>query len=342
VSEEELLRVRERAARAVQAVFAELGLPAISDEEVAVAVSGYDAREMPDRDRAADVEAADGLLARGVSGLDVALALERRGFRDVAEAVLGMQRQRVSADYLQTSAVIAPDGVVHSAVNDPNHYSGPGTGYRLEGERWALLQSLPQVVAPGELIGEDAHAEPVVVEREAARLGDDAAEVVVAVGPAFGATIRRTIADLDHRDVLEAVCEGVREEGGEPRLVRVRRVADVAFIAHDGARLSGSRVALGLQSKGTAVIHRADLQPLDNLELFGMSPLYTLESYRAMGRNAAGYALGRRVGPVPTQLDNFARAKLIVRTALLHARETQAILPGAEPVELELVVPVPG
>ena len=44
-----------------------------------------------------------------------------------------------------------------------------------------------------------------------------------------------------------------------------------------------------------------------------MAPLYTLESYRAMGRNAAGYALGQRVGPVPTELDNFARAKLIVQ-----------------------------
>jgi hypothetical protein len=41
---------------------------------------------------------------------------------------------------------------------------------------------------------------------------------------------------------------------------------------------------------------------------------------------------------VPTQLDNFARAKLIVRTTLLHARETQAVVPGAEPVDLELVV----
>ena len=29
-----------------------------------------------------------------------------------------------------------------------------------------------------------------------------------------------------------------------------------------------------------------------------MSPLYTLESYRAMGRNAAAYALGQAVGPV--------------------------------------------
>ena len=132
----------------------------------------------------------------------------------------------------------------------------------------------------------------------------------------------------------------MREGGGEPRIVRVRRIADVAFIAHDGARLSGSRVAIGLQSKGTAVVHRADLQPLDNLELFGMSPLYTLESYRAMGRNAAGYALGRRVGPVPTQLDNFARAKLIVRTTLLHAQETQAIVPGAGAVELHLLAPV--
>ncbi len=337
VSEDELLRVRERAARAVQAVFADLALPAISDEEVALATTGYDAREMPDRDRAADVEAADELLARGVSGLDIALALDRSGFDDVAEAVLGMQRQRVSADYLQTSAVIGADGVVRSAVNDPNEYSGPGTGYRLEGERWELLQHLPQVVAPVDLLGEAEGADPIVTERAAAAKGDEPSEVVVALGPAFAGSIRRTIADLDHRDVLDAVCNGIREGGAEPRIVRVVRVADVAFIAHDGAALSGSGVAIGLQSKGTAVIHRADLQPLDNLELFGMSPLYTVESYRAMGRNAAGYALGKRVGPVPTQLDNFARAKLIVRTTLLHARETQAIVPGGPPVEVELL-----
>jgi hypothetical protein len=321
----------------VQAVFADLSLPPISDEEVAHATTGYDAREMPDRDRAADVEAADELLARGVSGLDVALALDRAGFDDVAEAVLAMQRQRIAADYLQTSAVIGADGVVRSAVNDPNEYTGPGTGYRLEGERWSLLQGLPQVVAPADLLAEADGAEATVAELGAATKGEDASEVVVAVGPAFADSIRRTIADLDHRDVLDAVCDGIREGGGEPRIVRVVRVADVAFIAHDGARLSGSGVAIGLQSKGTAVIHRADLQPLDNLELFGMSPLYSLESYRAMGRNAAGYALGRRVGPVPTQLDNFARAKLIVRTTLLHARETQAIVPNGAAVELGLV-----
>jgi propanediol dehydratase large subunit len=340
VSEEEVLRVRERAARAVQAVFNELALPEVSNEEVAAAATGYDSSEMPDRDRAADVEAADELLARGVSGLDVALALDRRGFGEVAEAVLSMQRQRVSADYLQTAAVIDAEGLVHSAVNDPNLYSGPGTGYRLEGERWELLQSLPNVVDPAEVLEGDAGGEPFVVESRDATKGDDTAEVVVAVGPAFAGAIRKTINDLSHKDVLQAICDGIRDSGAVPRVIRVRRVADVAFIAHDGARLSGSGIALGIQSKGTAVIQRADLEPLDNLELFGMSPLYTLESYRAMGRNAAGYALGQRVGPVPTALDNFARAKLIVKTTLLHARETQAVQPGAAPVELELAVPV--
>jgi propanediol dehydratase large subunit len=336
VDEPEVLRVRRRAARAVQAVFAELGLPAVTDEEVEAATVGFDSDDLPDRDRAADVEAADRLLERRVSAMDVALALDRRGFAEVAEAVFGMQRQRVAADYLQTSSVIDPDGLVHSAVNDPNAYEGPGTGYRLAGERWALLQALPHVVDPARLDGAAEEVAGELVELGEAGAGSDPAEVVIAVGPAFAGDLHETIGGLPHLRVLEAISAGVRQAGGRPRLVRVRRTADVAFIAHDGARLSGSRVALGLQSKGTAVIHRADLEPLDNLELFGMSPLYSLESYRAMGRNAAGYALGARVGPVPTALDNFARAKLIVRTTLLHARETRAIVAGAAPVDLEL------
>ena len=65
-----------------------------------------------------------------------------------------------------------------------------------------------------------------------------------------------------------------------------------------------------------------------------MSPLYSRESYRAIGVNAAGYALGNRVGPVPTELDNFARAKLIVRTTMLHALETRAIVPDSAATEL--------
>jgi propanediol dehydratase large subunit len=333
-AEDELVAVRERAARAVQAVFAELGLPEVTDAEVEAATYALTSRDLPDRDRGADAEAADRLLAAGTSGADVVRALDRRGFGDVAEAIVAMQRQRISADYLQTSAVIDSAGIVHSAVNDANRYSGPGTGYRLEGDRWQTLQSLPYVVDPRELVEDADVAGPVLVETGEAALGEREDEVVVAVGPAFGDGLRATINGLPHADVLAAICEGIREEGAEPRLVRVRRSSDVAFIGHDGALLSGSGIAVGLQSKGTALIHRADLQPLDNLELFGMSPLYSLDSYRAMGRNAAGYALGRPVGPVPTLMDNYARAKLIVKTTLLHARETEAIVPRAAAVEV--------
>ncbi len=335
VAEEEVLAVRAKAARAVQAVFAGLGFPPVTDEEVEAATHGYSSRNLPDRDRAADVAAADRVVDGTVSALDVVRELDRAGFDDVAEAVLGMQRQRVSADYLQTSAIVEPDGAVRSAISDPNEYEGPGTGYRLEGERWELLQQLPYVLDPRADASQNRRWPPIE-ETHVATVGDEPDEVVVAVGPAFARALGETINGLSHRDVLRAVVEGVREGGGRPRLVRVRRVSDVAFIAHDGARLSGSGISVGLQSKGTAVIHRADLQPLDNLELFGMSPLYSLASYRAMGRNAAAYALGHAVGPVPMTLDNFARAKLIVRTTLLHARETAAVVPGAGPMELEL------
>jgi propanediol dehydratase large subunit len=336
LAEEAALAVRERAARAIQAVFAAFGFPPVSDAEVHAATVGYDSRDLPDRDRAADVEAADRVLDERIGGLEVALALRRAGFDEVAAAVLEMQRQRLSGDYLQTAAIIGPDGTVESAVNDPHAYAGPGTGYRLEGERWARLRALPHERDPRSLAEADGSGEPVVIELGRALAGDAPGEVVVAVGPAFGAALRATIGGTPHEDVLGAVIEGIEAEGGRPRLVRVRRSSDVAFIGHDGARLAGSGVAIGLQSKGTAIIHRADLQPLDNLELFGMAPLLTLDSYRAIGRNAAGYALGRRVGPVPTRLDNFARAKLIVRTTLMHARETQAVVASAAAVALAL------
>src|SRR6478609_8976913 len=161
LSEDDAVAVRTRGAQAVQAVFAELGFPPVTDEEVRLAATCLDSRDLPDRDRAADVVAGDRVLAEEISGLDVARALARRGFGDVADAVFGMQRQRVAADYLQTSAVIDRDGTVVSAVNAPNDYRGPGTGYRLEGERWRRLRRLPHAV-DARLLGAGSPAKPLL------------------------------------------------------------------------------------------------------------------------------------------------------------------------------------
>src|SRR5437868_7094090 len=83
-TEDAVLAVRERGARAIQAVFAAFGFPAIADEEVEAATYGLDSRDLPDRDRAADVAAADRVLAEGISGVEVARELDRHGFGDVA------------------------------------------------------------------------------------------------------------------------------------------------------------------------------------------------------------------------------------------------------------------
>ncbi|MCU0519862.1 MAG: propanediol dehydratase [Anaerolineae bacterium] len=160
------------------------------------------------------------------------------------------------------------------------------------------------------------------------------AEVVVAIGPAFGIGIQHALSGLDLRDVLDAMLQGIADEGLPARIIRVHATSDCAFIGHAGAQLSGSGVAIGIQSKGTTVIHQRDLAPLENLELFSMAPNLDLQSYTQIGRNAARYAQHKPTTPAPVRIDNTARLRLIVQTTLLHRRETEMVEPDRRPTEL--------
>ena len=333
VSEEELLAVRRRAAEAVQAVFDELGLPPITDEEVEAAVVARASGDMPERDVVADLEAADRFVKERRNVLDVIGALARRGYREIAEKILAVQKLRISGDHLQTAAMVLPGPRVISAVNDPNDYRGPGTGYRLCPARQAEIDAIPQAADP-RTVGTGEAAGPEIEERGRAEASEDPKDVVIAVGPAFGSALRETILGLPHHEVAKAILEGVAEEGLRPRLVKIYSTSDCGFIGHAGAQLAGSGVAVGVQSKGTAVIHRKDLPPLDNLELFPQAPNLTLESYRVIGRNAARYAKGEPVSPVPVTIDNMARLKYIVKTTILHRRETEQVDPEKVPREV--------
>ncbi len=338
VPEEEVLRVRERAARAVQAVFDALDFGTISDHEVERATTAYSSEDMPNRDRVDDIKAATMLLGGPLTVIHVIQALHRAGYEDVAANILEMQRQRVIGDYLQPAAIFDEEFRVRSALTDPNDYRGPGTGYRVEGDRWAALQNLPQVQDPRryEAVLGSGGSTGFLHDAGPAAPGTDI-EVVIAVGPAFGAQIQRTLAGLDHRHVLGAMIDGIADEGVPARIVRVHHTSDCAFIGHAGAKLSGSGIAIGLQSKGTAVIHQRDLPPLENLELFSMSPNMTLDSYRDVGRNAARYAAQRPTSPVPVKIDNTARLRLIVQTMLMHLRETREVRHDRAPTELHLI-----
>jgi len=143
VTEEEVVKVRNKAAKALQAVFKELGFPEITDEEVIAATYAHGSDDMPPRNVVEDLKAIEGMMARGITGLDVVKALYKNGFEDVAQNVLNMLKQRVSGDYLHTSAIIDKDFNVISAVNDENDYRGPGTGYRLSKERWEEIKNIP-------------------------------------------------------------------------------------------------------------------------------------------------------------------------------------------------------
>lgn len=164
-----------------------------------------------------------------------------------------------------------------------------------------------------------------VTESGDAQKGVAADEVVIALAPAFGTKQVKTIIDIPHEKVLREVIAGIEEEGLKWRVIRVYHTSDVGIVAHVGAEYSGSGIGIGIQSKGTTVIHQKDLPNLSNLELFSQAPLLDLETYRRIGKNAAKYAKGESPTPVPTKNDQMARPTYQALAALLHIKETELV-----------------
>lgn len=153
----------------------------------------------------------------------------------------------------------------------------------------------------------------------------DSGEVVIGVGPAFMSQIDKTINGLSHEAVLSELKAGIEEEGLNYRIVKVFKTSDVAFIGKEAANMSGSGIGIGIQSKGTAIIHQRELYPLSNLELFPQAPLMELSHYRSIGRNAAKYVKGEPVAPISVINDPMVRSSYQVKAALMHIRETECI-----------------
>jgi len=337
-----VLALRRRAVDALSAVFEELGLdrPTEAMKQSVVLASGSDQTRSYTPGRVAAISAE--IERRGIDAVAVVKALAARGFAEEAANLLALLRLRVSGDYLQTAAVVR-DGRVLSAVNDPNDYQGPGTGYRPSAARRAEIAAIRDVLDRESVLRDeqrfrrDELRRVRYLELDEASRGGNPLDVVIAVSPAFGVDLFRTLAGHSLAAVLSALLEGIAAGGAQGRVVRGRHTADTSFLGLTAAGLAGSGVGIGIQAKGTAVIHRRGRLPHNNLELFSNAPITRLEHYRQLGENAARHARGENPEPVvvPTRGEALG-ARFHARVALIHAIETEKTVEGAPPVALDV------
>jgi len=296
--EEQVAALRDRAVTAVRDVYRALGLADFDDAWHAQAVDAAGSKDVPAADLMAPLTAARLIRDGGVTMLDVIAALDECGYEVEAERLLAMLRARVTGDYLQTSAIFTEDMRVLSLVTDPNDYAGPGTGYQPTPARQAEIDAIRQQRSVDDLRAAQATARSdrlSVVGPAAA--GHDPRDVVIGVSPATGRAIWRTLCGLDVDDALDELLAGLEEEGCTGRIVRVNDTIDLGLVGLTAARLAGSGIGIGLQAKGTALIHRRDLAPLANLELYSVAPSLDRAAYRQLGINAGRHAKGATPEP---------------------------------------------
>lgn len=343
VAEGEAIDARRRAVDAVSAVLEELQLAKTTEPQRDSVVYASGSRETSTFSLSEVGRISEAIRDRGITALDVVRALAKRGFAAEAENQLMMLRQRVSGDYLQTAAIIR-NGKVISAVNDPNDYAGPGTGYAIDDVRWAEIKTMRDSLTRDEVLAEQGRRPDQARRLEFEVAGDAAAgsdplEVVIGISPGFGTQLHRTTAGHELAEVLAALMAGIADGGGKSRVVRVRHSADTSFVGRMAADLAGSGIGIGIQGKGTAVLQGRGRAPHLNLELFSMAPITTLAHYRQLGANAASHARGVIPEPVAVPYRGEALgARYHVQTALLYAIETALVDPDAPPQDLRVQI----
>ena len=342
LAEHRALDLRARAVAAISAVLEELGLATPTPDmkaSVIVASGSAETRSFSPGEVAPISEA---IKDREITVIDVIKALAKHDFAAEAENLLNVVKLRVSGDYLQTSAMVR-GGRVISAINDPNDYCGPGSGYAMTEARRLEVNDIRDLLDQGEVLRSEAQFEKSEAKRIAyaatgiASASSTKDEVVIGISPAFGLKLFQTTAGHKLSDLLRVMVDGIASRGLRARVVRLRHTADTSFLGLSAARLSGSGIGIGIQAKGTAVIHSSQRLPHNNLELFSNAPITRLEHYAALGRNAAAYALGEAPEPVvvPTRGEAMG-SRYHARVALIYAIETGLVEEGAAPEEISV------
>jgi propanediol dehydratase large subunit len=328
--------VRREGAQACRAVYHYLGLADFTDDHLERAVDAAGSKDLGETDTLAVLSAAQAIRDGGLTVLDVIAALDETGYEAEAERIMAMTRARLAGDYLQTSAIFDEELRVLSLITDPNDYAGPGTGYEPSPERQREIDAIRQQRGVEDLRAEQARfAAPLLAVTGPASPGRDPRDVVIGVSPAVGRDVWRCLSGITVPAVLAELLSGLEEEGCVGRLVRFSDTVDLGRIGLAAARLAGSGIGIGLQGKGTALIHRRDLAPLANLELYSVAPTVTRELYRLLGANAARHARGSTPDPARNPYsDEAIEARYHTTVIALMALERAWVRPGAAAEEL--------
>jgi len=337
VTPERIGELRREAAQACRAVYAHLGLADFTDEHVERAADAAGSKDLGETDTLAVLGAAHAIRQRGLTVVDIVAALDECGYDDMAERALAFARVRLSGEYLQTSAIFDEQLRVLSLVTDPNDYAGPGTGYEPPPQRQQEINAIRQARGVADLRQSQARfAMPLLAAAGPAGPGQGARDVVVGVSPAVGRDVWRCLSGLAVTDVLREILAGLEEEGCTGRVVRFNDSVDLGRIGLAAARLAGSGIGIGLQGKGTALIHRRDLAPLANLELYSVAPSVTPELYRLLGANAARHAKGGTPDPARNPYSDEAIEARYHTTVIALMELERRCATGGAPEELSL------
>jgi propanediol dehydratase large subunit len=282
-------------------------------------------KDINESDMMVPLNASNTIMDTGVTMLDVIAALAENGFDLEAGRCLDMLKARVTGDYLQTSAIFDEQMNVLSLVTDPNQYSGPGTGYKPSPRRQAEIDTIRQQRSVEDLRSEQRNFKSSNLRiAKVAAVSHNPRDVVIGVSPATGRDIWRTLSGIPVIEAIEELMAGLEEEGCIGRIVRFNNTIDLGMIGLNAARMSGSGIGIGLQAKGTALIHRRDLTPLANLELYSVAPTITPELYRSMGINAGRHAKGMTPEPMRNPYsDEAIEARYHTRVVSLVAMERE-------------------